>query len=196
MIINLRGLNGSGKSTIVHKVMDQCEIMTEIAYPEKNKRKPMGNICLHGVQRLFVPGHYRIPNGGIDTIHEKMEYIYKLILQHHELGADVLYEGKNLSEGLQALKDMSLAGLDVRIVYIDHPKADCIQAVRDRNHNIRLKTFDIIERKYQKQFAELAVSNILWLRLTRDVAYQTIIQWLWGGMDARTESQERLSGIR
>jgi hypothetical protein len=216
MIVNIRGTNGSGKSTIVRKVMDLYPTRIAIAYPEVNKRKPMGYICSWScsypdcsctvsfpkgykpseetecprskgdtTRRLFVPGHYEIQNGGIDTL-PSLNYAYELVLKHHELGADVLYEGKNFNDSLERIKIMHQARLDVRVVFIDHPITKCIQAVHDRGHNIKQDTIIALDDKSKKEFVKLRTIGVKCRLLSRQGSFQTIRDWLQqGGNDAR-----------
>jgi hypothetical protein len=129
MIINIRGTNGAGKSTLVRKVMERYQTITQIEYPaeikgRKGNRKirPMGYLCATDVQRLFIPGHYEIANGGVDTIHN-LEYAYKLILEHHSWGANVLYEGMNWHDSVKTRLLVLHECLDVHVIFIKLPLA-------------------------------------------------------------------------
>jgi hypothetical protein len=180
MIINLKGTNGSGKSTIVHQIIKSYGIVNMVTYPLiERKRKPMGYLCWHkdSIRRLFVPGHYEIQNGGVDTLPD-LEYAYKLILEHHQLGADVLYEGKNLSDGMKNITLMQHVGLDVRVIFLDLPLAACIRAVRKRGHMIAEET---ITKLYLKNLRDLEISRRAiehTYHLTREEAKAKIQEWL------------------
>lgn len=94
MIINLRGTGGSGKSTVVRRIME--------LYPEKEpihvpKRKQPLYYKLKDDSRPFlrplaVIGHYETPCGGCDTI-TKIDEVYDAIGSLNHNGFDVLYEG-------------------------------------------------------------------------------------------------------
>lgn len=194
MIINIRGTNGSGKSTVVRQVMNSCNTVVQIAYPQmEHRRKPMGYICTHGNQKLFIPGHYEIANGGIDTL-PSLNYAHDLILQHYEYGADVLYEGKNFTENIERILLLHKAGIDVRVIFIEFPIDDCIAAVRARGHQIKEETIIALYKKCQKEFALLRKTEVKCLKLNRSTIHNVIIHWLWGGSDASLASAERLSG--
>jgi ABC-type dipeptide/oligopeptide/nickel transport system ATPase component len=183
MIINLRGTSGSGKSHCVREIMKMYDTQTEIAYPTTGKirRKPLGLICARDEQtrHLFIPGHYRIKNGGIDTVDKKtMPYIYELILEHHGLGSDVLYEGQYFTDKLDTLSAWHQAGLDVRVVFFNLSPKDCFTSVRQRGHNIRKET---IQRLYDKSLREvdrLAKTDMRYIVATREQALKQIREWL------------------
>jgi ABC-type cobalamin/Fe3+-siderophores transport system ATPase subunit len=197
MIINLRGTNGSGKSALVRTIMSLYPTVTQIAYPEaEHKRRPMGYICRKGVNRLFIPGHYEIANGGIDTL-PSLNYAYDLILKHHEFAADVLFEGKNLTDNIERLLIMHQAKLDISVIFINLSVADCIKAVRARGHAIQEKTIEAIDKKCKKEFATLSKAGVKCLQLGRAEALKTVAHWLdlelpMGGADVRTEGAERM----
>lgn len=196
MIISLRGTNGAGKSTIIRNLMDLYDTRITVAYPEQNKRRPMGYICIKDNQRrLFVPGHYEIANGGIDTL-PSLDYAYELVLKHHEYAADVIYEGMNLSDGTKGILKMHAAKLDVRVIFIDHPIDACIQSVRDRGHGIAEKTIISIHKKLDKQYVQLRAAKVVCFKLSRLKAFTTAMDWLLGGDYVLTESKERLSSAQ
>jgi hypothetical protein len=181
MIISLRGTNGAGKSTIVRAIMEHYPEIIRLQYPKEmgKKLKPTGYICSgnNGTKKLFIPGHYEIPNGGIDTL-PSLEYAYKLILKHHEFGADVLAEGKNMSDGVQRIVAMHSKKLDVKVVFIDHPVQACIDAVRERGHSISISTIIKLADKCEKEYRTLTKIGVPCLALSREEAFDQIKEWL------------------
>ena len=193
MIINIRATNGAGKSYIVHKIMKQYDDITEIAYlPIRNKKRPMGYICRRGTRRLFIPGHYEIDNGGIDTL-DSLRFAYELILEHHALGADVLYEGMNFSENLNFILDCHKVDLDIRVVFIRHPLSDCIKSVRKRGNAIKVETITALFEKSNKEFVKLRVNRVKCFALDRRESFCTINNWLTEEAHVLTAGAERLS---
>ena len=186
MIISIRGTNGAGKSTLVRQIMDHFVLtggtVTAISYPaEENKRKPMGYICSRviggGDQGLFVVGHYEIPNGGIDTV-PSLAYAYELALGHHELGMDVIMEGKNFTEPLTWILEQHQNKLDIRVVLIDIPVEQCIEAVRARGHKIREETIVTLHAKSHVQFNVFQEAGVRAFKGTRQQCLKEVQSWL------------------
>jgi len=145
MIVSLRGTNGSGKSTIIRSVMKMYEIVEPIRVPDR--RKPIG-YKLDIPTSLYIPGHYEIANGGIDTL-KSLDEAYDLIRHHHDAGFNVLYEGKNRTDGATRL--MKFDPCEVTIIIVDHPVHLCVESVRARGHAIKVETIEAIARKTTAQ---------------------------------------------
>lgn len=96
MIVNPRGTFGSGKSTIVRRVMERYATR-EPAYAP-GRRRPYGWTCIaDGHPNLWVVGDYNdSPCGGADTI-PKIEDIMGQVRNAAEMGYDVIYEGGTLA---------------------------------------------------------------------------------------------------
>lgn len=92
MIVNVRGTGGSGKSTVVRRIME--------LYPEKKpihvegRRQPYYYQLSHPTheRRLTVPGHYETPTGGCDTL-KTVDEVYAILQRSHEFGYDAIFEG-------------------------------------------------------------------------------------------------------
>jgi hypothetical protein len=184
MIVNIRATSGAGKSHIVRTIMKDYDSIIKVAYPaDANKRKPLGYLCARDsmTRHLFIPGHYEIANGGIDTIGEKFPYIYDLIHGHHGLGSDVLYEGKYFTDKLDAILAWHKAGLDIRVVFINHPIKDCLASVEKRGHNIQQQTISKLYHKSLREAECLAKTDIKHVVATRNDAVLHIREWLMGG---------------
>lgn len=177
MIISLRGTNGSGKSTLVRATMQNYTV-TSIRYPDPKKRKPMGCVCQLDKRRaLFVPGHYEIANGGVDTL-PSLQYAYELIYQHARLGMHVLYEGKNLSDGAVRLLELKSRRLDVRVVLLETPLEECIKSVRERGHKIAMKTIRHLYDKSSRDVDLMERKGVKVERLGRMEAFYKVNEWL------------------
>lgn len=181
MIISLRGTSGSGKSHLARLVMGRCRSASaEIQYPETAKRKkPVGQIFLRPppARALFVPGHYDIANGGIDTL-SSIERAYQLIREHHELGMDVMYEGKNMSDGTTRLLGLRDAGADVRVVFLSTSLEECISSVRERGHRIAEKSILKTHEKCRRQLDAFASEGVRTILVSREQALREICEWL------------------
>lgn len=91
MIVNIRGGCGAGKSTLVRSVMNTILGPMMKVTPLPGKKKISGYI--YQDKNLFVPGHYEIQNGGLDTIGD-LDAAYAMIRERAH-GYHVLYEGMN-----------------------------------------------------------------------------------------------------
>lgn len=180
MIISVRGTNGSGKSTVVRKVVAGMEHVCQISYPDARKRRPQGNIYKFGDwRRLFVPGHYLIPNGGIDTMKGlPLDSIYELILEHHGLGASVLYEGQNNEDGPGRLIRMHEAGIDARVIFLTTPLPHCVVRVRERGHGIPREKIESLHGKITRHAEKLRDAGVRVEHLSVDEAAGRIVEWL------------------
>lgn len=118
------------------------------------RRKPWGyRLYKSGRPRqLFIPGHYEIANGGIDTL-SNLDEAYDLICAFHGDGYDVLYEGKNMSDGVTRVLDRIPPHI-ITIIHVAHPVDDCIASVRQRGHSIQEKTIHSIRRKVENSMQE------------------------------------------
>lgn len=95
MIINLRGAHGTGKSTIVRKVMAMYG-RREPIYIDTGRRIPIGYVCYPKNKRdrpLFVCGSYEHPTGGGCDNVPGVDLIFKHIRRYAKLDMDVLFEG-------------------------------------------------------------------------------------------------------
>lgn len=92
MIINIRGLSGSGKSTAVKKIMD---LYTDCQVVLKNNKRPLAyKLTGYGNNPLIVIGAYDDSShtAGCDTIPYN-DQVFLLVRHYDSLGYDVLYEG-------------------------------------------------------------------------------------------------------
>lgn len=154
MIISLRGTNGAGKSTIVRAVMARYGHKSPVTAPKRNR--PIGYTLNRGdaFPELFVPGHYEIANGGVDTLHD-LDWAYELIETFASKEFDVLYEGMNMSDGVHRIHRLGqkFEFDNVCAVSIQPPLEICVQSVRDRGHTIKYDTIERLHRKTQRDAA-------------------------------------------
>lgn len=161
MIISLRGTNGAGKSTLVRAVTARCALEVKLGAPP-GRRRSVGTVWRKpGVdRRLFVPGHYDVANGGIDTL-STLDYAYGLIRENALLGRDVLYEGKNMSDNAQRLINLHRQGHQCYAVLLNVPLEECIRSVRARGHAIAEKTIERLWYKSQKDLVKLVGTGVV-----------------------------------
>ena len=132
-VISLRGTHGAGKSHIVREIMSMYDVRKEIR--ASGRRHPIGyelDSTLIPVRPLFVPGHYETSTsgGGIDNL-GSIDEVYSMIWEHYDLGHNILYEGKSMSDGVSRLTQMFDAH-QARVIVIILPIEDCVAAVKAR----------------------------------------------------------------
>jgi len=181
VIISLRGTSGSGKSHVVHQILRSYESVITIEYPNEEGRKsrPRGYVCRRPGQKapLFVPGHYEIANGGLDTL-PSLDYAYDLILKHHELGMSVLYEGKNMSDGWGRVVEMKRSGLSVKVILLSTPLRECVASVRARGHQIAETSIRKVYEKCKRDAQKMAAHGLACHQMTREQTLRQVRQWL------------------
>lgn len=148
MIISLRGTNGAGKSHLVRDVMKFYPVKKEawLNGGMSVRRKPIGYELEWNDRKLFVPGHYEIANGGLDTI-GNIDDAYRLI-KVYCAQYDVLYEGKNLTDNHRRLIELrDQQQVPCVAVFITTSFEECVASVRARGHSIAEST---IRRLYDR----------------------------------------------
>jgi hypothetical protein len=178
MIISLRGTSGAGKSWIVHQIIAQCTV-TKIAYPTEGKRRPMGLLlALPGrAISIFVPGHYDIANGGVDTLSD-LSTAYKLIEEHAKLGLHVLYEGKNMSDGSGRLLTLVRAGMKCHVLHLSTSLDECVRRVRSRGHAIASSSIKKTRDKIQRDCDKFVRAGVCVDLARSGAALRLVREWL------------------
>ncbi len=155
MIINVRGTSGSGKSTVVRKVMDLAPARDTIFMKgtvpiarKPTKKNPNPEVRLYKrKQPLFyrlkwpdgkivsIPGHYESPCGGCDTI-PTYDMLFEIIRSEHKAGHHVLFEGLLVAHDKKRCTefwDWLGRKQDVfHIIELDDPLELCLQSVQKR----------------------------------------------------------------
>jgi ABC-type dipeptide/oligopeptide/nickel transport system ATPase component len=175
MIISLRGTSGSGKSHLARQIMDLYSRHRSV-YTE-GRMKPLYDI--HGRNEsgrcLVTPGHYLIPNGGVDTL-PSLDEAYRIARWAAWQEHDVLMEGKNMSDGLGHIDLLrGVQKFDVRLVCIDVPLSLAVQSVRKRGHKIAEKSIERTLAKVRRDFDKFEGHKFMG---TREQCRCTIAEWL------------------
>jgi energy-coupling factor transporter ATP-binding protein EcfA2 len=174
MIISLRGTSGSGKSHLVRRVTGLYP--RHIDKYEEGRRNPLYTI--HGRNRdgrcLVTPGHYLIGNGGVDTLRD-LEQAYRIIWWAARAGHDVLYEGKNMSDGTAQLEKLIAENITCRVVWINTPVEECIRSVRERGHKIAEASIRKTDAKVRRDYEKFTCHKIAG---DREACFQEIKRWL------------------
>lgn len=135
MIINIRGTNGSGKSTVVREVMRRCAAVIPAYKPGADR--PYGYIgCQQRTPEswpdpIFIVGHYGTACGGADT-YPSIDAVYAAV--HRERRYHVLYEGMLVQDDVRRaveLKD-EVGVDDLLVIALDVPIEQCLESIRAR----------------------------------------------------------------
>lgn len=129
VIIQLRGTNGSGKSTIVREVMKRFKMLPEFI---ERRKQPIGYYSTgKDKPKLWVVGHYETDCGGCDTI-TSLDDVYGEIEKSWKAGYNVLCEGIMASGEYRRCVNLHQTTQDVFVLALDTPIEDCIQSVMAR----------------------------------------------------------------
>lgn len=132
--VNIRGTNGSGKSTIVRHIMDAHRAAggAVVHYGRASGRRPLGYLLCGAplVTDIFIPGHYETACGGCDTI-KTVNEVYDLVNAHMAEGHNVLYEGIMVQDDVRRAAHLARQQ-QLHVVALDVPIDDCLAAIRTR----------------------------------------------------------------
>jgi hypothetical protein len=130
MIIQVRGANGAGKTTVVRRVMDQLGQARPISAPKRTR--PIGYVFDQWPRGVFVPGSYENPTGGCDTI-SSIETIFDLVSMYAEEGLHVLFEGivaqHSATRLLGVWKKFRERNVDTEVIVLKTDLGSCIASV-------------------------------------------------------------------
>lgn len=160
MIVHVAGTHGSGKTHLVNRALRSCAYIVKMSY-----RPPrwLGSIGVHGTRSLFVPGTW-----------EHLDALHAACMIHHELACDVLREGGRL----QDLRSAHDAGVDVRVVMIDHPVQDCASYLRETGQLSKIDTLTKTRARVLRSLTELERGGVPIHKLSRESARQKVMSWL------------------
>lgn len=136
MIFNLRGTNGTGKSTVAHALIKKAKAHATDFWPNARKPKPKAYAGTWKGIPIAILGSYETVCGGMDTITD-INDARDLIIRY---GTDpafpiVFYEGLFISHCMGTVaKALDEAGLKDRLVmgYLDTPLEECLRRVHAR----------------------------------------------------------------
>jgi len=135
-IINLRGTSGSGKSTVVRRVMESQRNAGRPLLPlyEEGRRQPLayrtaGSV---GPPTLFIPGHYATPCGGCDTI-KTPDQVYELVRDAAARGDNVIYEGIIIQDDTKRLLALN-AEHPVHVIELTTGIMECLEGIQQRRN--------------------------------------------------------------
>lgn len=186
MIVNVRGTNGSGKSTAVRMFAESVggfDAM-EKAY-DPGRRRP--TYYLHRRHGFVIIGHYEAQCGGADTL--KYGEVRPTVLSLHSEGWNVVYESMLFSvESKQALL-MHETVDDVRVIHLVTSVGRCLENIYARREasGRRLGT-DLDEwrvgfnhEKVSQMRRKLEAAGVTCKRASVEQAARWMRVWLCGG---------------
>jgi len=129
VIINVRGANGSGKTTAVRSVLN--EYQTRKPHFVEGRSKPLYYTCESpGLLPVKILGSYELVSGGCDNIPE-VETVFTLARMLADGGANVIFEGILAQHSSTRLLDLHRVH-PVDVLVLTTSQDDCVASVKDR----------------------------------------------------------------
>jgi hypothetical protein len=100
---------------------------------QEGRSSPIGYLVQVTARKpaIFVCGAYETPTGGCDTIHNVAQ-VFDMVLEKHQQGKDVLYEGlfcMNMTKGPQLAAKVGKA---LAVLQLTTPLGTCIESINKR----------------------------------------------------------------
>lgn len=172
MIVNIRGCNGSGKSSIPQSMLDDPE---QYVIEKPWKGKPLKIATVFPKYGWVVMGHYLRKTGGMDTLPDNtvcMRKIFWYLLKHYP-HYHLLMEGvlcctvlnpyiKLFKEAMEKYPDR-----EVYVVSLLPPFNVCLERIYKRNGGKKIQEADV-EKKYRStirfidKFKEAGINSVVW----------------------------------
>lgn len=133
MITNIRGTSGSGKTTVIKRILDSsaCAVTTVFGPDEDTVHaKVLGYTVSKGDVQLRVVGRYATPCGGCDGIKTQQETEDRVRLWHAQ-GYHVVFEGLLISTIYGRWAKLAKE-TGMRTLFLDTPEEECVQRVINR----------------------------------------------------------------
>lgn len=129
-VINISGTSGSGKTTIVRQLLNQCS-----RSPIVTDYKIQGYyVWKLGIMPTVIVGSYEKPTGGCDTISPITEVFKKVLYYHEKENCNVIFEGLLISrsKGRMIALWNDLGQQDLFIYHLTTSIEDCMEGIRQR----------------------------------------------------------------
>jgi thymidylate kinase len=153
MIINIRGTNGSGKSTIARDFLGDAIVELAPYQTPKGARKNVMGYHNRGLD-LIVVGPYRTACGGCDAI-KTQDLVKESVRIAAKKAQHVLFEGfivSGIYSGYRALSQ-ELGG--ITWAYLDTPIEVCFARIQERNGGKSIKEYKVVEKNKEIESTRL-----------------------------------------
>lgn len=174
-VVNLRGANGSGKSTIVKKFLakgyDECYGMLGPRRPEAYR------VVAPNKEWLYVLGPYQTATGGVDALGAPLiEFLY--MLEKYSKKGHVLFESVVISTTFGAVGAWMADHKDnVIVAYLDTSYEECIRALSQRGANQGTAHVAEKVKSVSRTKTLMEEAGIRTELLNRDTAFESIGGW-------------------
>lgn len=154
VIINLKGCNGSGKSTIPQQLIEHDENVVLLTL---NKEDPLPIATLCGTSNTIIIGRYFTACGGCDTLipSQVQVIIQKLWLRDY----NILFEGvivgdikSTFYELMKACRELSPR--QVHFCFMGTHFKECLKRIQKRNGGKEINT-EMVRQKYRNALKHL-----------------------------------------
>lgn len=136
-LVGIKGTSGSGKTTIVFKLLSQYKTKTN--YFVNGRRQPIAHVFQNeGKRPLAVIGHYEAGSAGCGGLDSISHYSCMLELVDHfwRKGYHVMMEGLLYTgDAIQTIKTNEMTNGQLRVLALTTPMDDCIAAVNARRRD-------------------------------------------------------------
>ncbi len=176
MIVNVRGTNGSGKSTIIRKFLDKYK--HEEIFGALGPRRPEAYRLKFPSKQLFVIGPYQTATGGVDAMGLSATELLEILDKYRKQG-HVIFEGVVISTYYGAVGEwLKKYKGEARVVFLDTSLALCLEGISERNGgggstmNVAGKVASIKGAQ-----ARMEKEGVQTITLSRDNAFPRIEDW-------------------
>lgn len=185
MIINIRGCNGSGKTTVVRELMAQGEFSP--IYQGENRRGPIlvgyaGTVPKVG--SVAIVGKYDNTCGGCDSIKSQDEIVAR-VRDFHGRANHVVFEGVIVSDCYGRYAALSRELPPMLLAWLNTPLDVCLRRVQNRRvaRGDSWDGFnpDLVEQKWnnaRRQYAKAVSESVLGDWMPYDRALDWTLGWL------------------
>lgn len=170
ILVNIRGCNGSGKSTVPLIMAETDEDMYVKTYDFQGKEKKL--LTVFPTYKWVALGSYLNKTGGMDTLPNKEAIEYALERAIEDFPEyDILMEGILFSTTFgtygDMFKDVEEQGIKVLIVTLNPPLEVCLQRIQKRNGGKLIKE-ELVESKVRsaanshKKYKAIGLKTVKW----------------------------------
>lgn len=155
VIINLKGCNGSGKSTIPQMMIELDEHVRLLTI-SKDDKLPVATLCL--TFNTIIIGRYFTACGGCDTLipSQVQQIIQKLWLRDYNIIFEGVIVGDIKSTFYALMKECrDLAPRQVHFCFMGTPFKKCLERIQKRNGGKEINT-EMVRQKYRNSVKHLA----------------------------------------